>query len=298
MPVSRTRAKTRGRKGSTTARTLARRASRSEGRLFSSDSIRSRISPIRGLQAVEREVHQLGLEPADLLDEGSEGLHVAVVLRPEDLGECLVDDHLSSMGAPRGREPEILAEGRRRPPAASRTRSEGVQDVVEGVYRPAADLDLVVKVRTRRAARGADDADEVAPADALALGDPCRLEVRVERPDSEAVGDLDDPAVAVAPPDPNDGAVGGGDDLSARRRGDVDSGVELLRSRERVRAEPEAGRQDADGGGEGRSEGELIGLEGELLLDRSEAAGQEDTPAGRLFEDRLQCGWSCPPAWS
>ncbi len=70
-------------------------------------------------QAVQGEVHELGLEEADLLDERGEGPHVAVVLRPEDLGECLVDDHLSSMGAPGGRESEILAEGAgvsRRPP--------------------------------------------------------------------------------------------------------------------------------------------------------------------------------------
>jgi len=64
-----------------------------------------------GAEAVQGQRGELGLQPADLLDERREHLHVAVVLRPEDLGECLVDDHLPSMGARRGRNFRILAEG-------------------------------------------------------------------------------------------------------------------------------------------------------------------------------------------
>jgi len=69
--------------------------------------------PDPGLQAVERGGDELGLETSDLLDDGRERPHVAVVLRPEDPGECLVDDHLSSMGARQGREAGMLAEGAR-----------------------------------------------------------------------------------------------------------------------------------------------------------------------------------------
>ena len=113
----------------------------------------------------------------------------------------------------------------------------------------AVDQDLVVHVRAGREAGRADIADHLALAHARAGLRRARERGHVAVGGLVAVGmaDADVLAVARLPADLLDGAVAGGVDRGAERRGPVDAGVHLVVAEQRMVADAEAGPHDAGG---------------------------------------------------
>src|SRR5512144_413971 len=128
----------------------------------------------------------------------------------------------------------------------------GVQDVLEGIDGPIAPAHLVVKVSSRRTARGPGQAHAISAAELLAFPDENRVEVPVNGLVAGPVRDLDRLAVVPRETAPDHDPGGRGEDGFVEPRRDVQPLMEGAFTREGVQARPETRIDDAANRGDRR----------------------------------------------